>query len=71
MKATGLGLPMRALVGLNLTTTASNFLMDTGMEIAAGWNTITAGTTTATATRIAIEATTITTIITMTITKSA
>ncbi len=52
-KATGRGLPMRALVGLNLTTTASNFLMGTGMEIAAGWNTITAGTTTATGTTIA------------------
>ncbi len=58
---------MQVLDGLSRAMTASNILTGTGMEIAAGWNTITAGITTATATRIA----TATTIIMTTITKRA
>ena len=42
MTAIGRALPMQALVGSSLTTTASNILMVTGTEIAAGWSTITA-----------------------------
>ena len=64
---------MKAHVGLNRATMDSNFTLDTGMEIAAGWSTITAGTritigikavTTTTTRTMMTTTTTITTIIT-------
>lgn len=75
MKATGLALRTRARTGWSPTTTEGNFIMGIGMEIAGGLNTITAGTTTETATVIAIAMTimimtTIMTIITKPIDKS-
>jgi hypothetical protein len=62
---------MQAPGGSDRTMTESNFMRVTGREIAAGWNTITAGTTTTTGiktgtttrTKITIKTGTTTTII--------